>query len=212
MKLLNTEFQDRIQQRTAEQIVNTSVPQVAEALVGVFKFFLQDRIQRFEKKTVEIPQPQIIEKIDETPEIRTAQEHSAVLAQLAPRLSGIMMKVDAGAGEDPSVKVKGLITRLIDKPYCDEETSTAAEKEDLEDDTAKHSSLRETVVPITESVNEGHPDILRCRAQCLSHLRYQIQGHMRHLCEEQHGQGCRRDHGCWEMSPRDCRAKRCEQR
>ena len=155
VKLLNTEFQDRIQQRTAEQIVNTSVPQ---ALVGVFKFFLQDRVQRFEKKTVEIPQPQIIEKIDEIPEIQTAQEHSAVLAQLAPRLSGIMMKVDAGAGEDPFVKVKGLITRLIDKPYCDEETSTAAEKEDLEDDTAKHSSLRETVVPITESVNEGHPD------------------------------------------------------
>ena len=29
VKLLNTEFQDRIQQRTAEQIVNTSVPQVA---------------------------------------------------------------------------------------------------------------------------------------------------------------------------------------
>ena len=101
MKLLNTEFQDRIQQRTAEQIVNTSVPQVAGALVGVFKFFLQDRIQRFEKKTVEIPQPQIIEKIDETPEIQTAQEHSAVLAQLAPRFSGIMMEVDAGAGEDP---------------------------------------------------------------------------------------------------------------
>ena len=29
VKLLNTETQDRIQQRTAEQIVNTSVPQVA---------------------------------------------------------------------------------------------------------------------------------------------------------------------------------------
>ena len=111
------------------------------------------------EKTVEIPQPQIIEKIDETPEIQTAQEHSAVLAQLAPRLSGIMMKVDAGAGENPFVKVKGLITRLIDKPYCDEETSMAAEKEDLKDDTAKHSSLLETAVPnSTESVNEGHPD------------------------------------------------------
>ena len=86
VKVLNTESQDRIQQRTAEQIVNTSVPQVAETLVGVFKFFPQDRIQRFEKKTVEIPQPQIIEKIDETPEIQTAQEHSAVLAHW-PRAS-----------------------------------------------------------------------------------------------------------------------------
>ena len=59
------------------------------------------------------------------------------------------------------------LQRLIDRlqtemshvSYCDEETSMAAEKEDLEDDTAKHSSLLETAVPnSTESVNEGHPD------------------------------------------------------
>ena len=76
------------------------------------------------------------------------------------------MEFDAGAGEDLFVKVKGLITRLIDRlqiemshvSYCDEETSMAAEKEDLEDDTAKHSSPLETAVPnSTESVNEGHP-------------------------------------------------------
>ena len=67
VNLLHTESQDRIQQRTAEQIVDTSVPQVAEGLEEVFKFFSPDRIQRFEKKTVEIRQPQIIEKIDETP-------------------------------------------------------------------------------------------------------------------------------------------------
>ena len=35
----------------------------------------------------------------------------------------------------------------------------AEKKEDLEDDTAKHSSTLETVVPSsTKSVNEGHPD------------------------------------------------------
>ena len=79
--------------------------------------------------------------------------------------------VKAKTGETlaaPFVKVKGLITRLINKlqtemshvSYCDEETSMAAEKkEDLEDDTAKHSSTLETAVPSsTESVNEGHPD------------------------------------------------------
>ena len=75
----------------------------------VFKFFLDDKIQRFEKKTIEIPQPQIIEKIDETPEIQTAQEHSAVLAQLASRISGIMRKVGAATGEGPFAKVKSLI-------------------------------------------------------------------------------------------------------
>ena len=48
----------------------------------------------------------------------------------------------------PFVKVKGLITRLINRlqtemshmSHCDEETSMAAEKEDLDADTAKHSS------------------------------------------------------------------------
>ena len=43
--------------------------------------------------------------------------------------------------------------------YCDEETLKDTEKEDLEADTAKHSSTLETAVPSsTESLNEGHPD------------------------------------------------------
>ena len=92
-------------------------------------------------ETVEIPRLRIVEKIDETPEF--------------------------DAGKNPFAKVKGLITRLIDwsqtemshVSHCDEETSMAAEKEDLEDDTAKHSSTLEIAVPSSiESVNEGHPD------------------------------------------------------
>ena len=72
----------------------------------------------------------------------------------------------------PFVKMKGLITRLINRlqteishvSYCDEETSMAAEKkEDLEADIAKHSSTLETAVSRftkadPESTNEGHPD------------------------------------------------------
>ena len=72
----------------------------------------------------------------------------------------------------PFVKMKGLITRLINRlqtemshvSYCDEETSTAAEKkEDLEADIAKHSSTLETAVSRftkadPESTNEGNPD------------------------------------------------------
>ena len=72
----------------------------------------------------------------------------------------------------PFVKVKGLITRLINRlqtemshvSYCDEETSMAAEKkEDLEADIEKHSSTLETAVSRSikadpESTNEGHPD------------------------------------------------------
>ena len=68
------------------------------------------------------------------------------------------MKFGAGADDDPFVKVKDLImdfsrlqaeasSETNQKSHCDEETSMAAEKEDLEDDTAKHSSLLETAVP-----------------------------------------------------------------
>ena len=93
------------------------------------------------------------------------QEHSAALAQLGSHISAIM-KFSAGPDDDPFVKVKDLImdfSRLQEEAsseaYCDEETSMAAEKEDLEDDTAKHSSTLETAEPSsTESVNEGHPD------------------------------------------------------
>ena len=66
------------------------------------------------------------------------KEHSAALAQLVSRISAIMMFC-AGAGADPFVKVKGLITDSINvlqseasseashKSYCDEETSKATE-------------------------------------------------------------------------------------
>ena len=66
------------------------------------------------------------------------EEHSAALAQLVSRTSAIM-KFGAGAGVDPSVTVKGLITDLINrlqaegspqashKSYCDAETSKATE-------------------------------------------------------------------------------------
>ena len=42
------------------------------------------------------------------------EEHSAALAKLASRISAIM-KFGAGAGDDPFVKVKGLITDLINR-------------------------------------------------------------------------------------------------
>ena len=38
--------QDRIQQRTLEQISDTPVPQVMEELVEVFTVFSQDRVQQ----------------------------------------------------------------------------------------------------------------------------------------------------------------------
>ena len=111
------------------------------------------------------------------------QEHSAALAQLGSHISAIM-RFGAGADDDPFVKVKDLImdfSRLQEEAsseaYCDEETLKDTEKEDLEADTAKHSSTLET------AVSEGHPDEICDQTSdvvidaCLT-LRYQIQGRM----------------------------------
>ena len=128
-------------QKTIEDIQLQYTDDVVDVLVVVVVQIPQVQVVA---ETVEIPRLRIVEKIDETPEF------------------------DAGIGKNPFAKVEGLITRLIDRSqtevshvsHCDEETSMAAEKkEDLEDDTAKHSSTLETAVPSsTDSVNGGHPD------------------------------------------------------
>ena len=95
------------------------------------------------------------------------KEHSAAFDGLTSCISAIM-KFSAETGDDPYVKVKGLISRL--------------QTEALEDDTAEHSSTLETAVPrSTESVNEGHPDKICDQFSdvvldaCLT-MRYQMQG------------------------------------
>ena len=75
------------------------------------------------------------------------------------------MKFDAGVGEDPFARVKGLITEMISQ----------LQKKALEDDIAKHTSKLET------AVSEDHPDKIcdqRRSAQCLPHLRSRIEGRM----------------------------------
>jgi len=77
------------------------------------------------------------------------KHHSAALAELASKISAVL-RYGATGGEDPFVKVKGLIRELIDrllaeaqaeateKAYCDEQMAkTEAKKSELEDDIAK---------------------------------------------------------------------------
>jgi len=77
------------------------------------------------------------------------KQHSAALAQLASRIEAVA-EFGATAGEDPFVKIKGLITNMInklekeagadatEKQYCDEEMSkTEAKKADLEETVSK---------------------------------------------------------------------------
>jgi len=80
------------------------------------------------------------------------QQHSQALAQLASRIAAIS-QYGASAGDDPFVKVKGLIGDMIakleaeadaaatEKAYCDEQLAkTEAKKSELEDDVAKLTS------------------------------------------------------------------------
>merc|ERR1719262_1957784 len=80
------------------------------------------------------------------------KEHSATLAQLASRISS-EFRYGGGAGSDPFVKVRGLISEMItkleaeaeadatEKAYCDEQLAkTEAKQSELEDDVAKLTS------------------------------------------------------------------------
>merc|ERR1740121_2740813 len=82
--------------------------------------------------------------------------HSEALAQLASRITALM-QYGSGAGEDPFVKVKGLIKDMIskleaeadaaatEKAYCDEQIAkTEFKKSELEDDIAKLTSKIDT--------------------------------------------------------------------
>lgn len=83
------------------------------------------------------------------------KQHSSALAQLASRIEAVA-EFGATAGEDPFVKIKGLISNMItklekqagadatEKQYCDEEMSkTEAKKADLEDTVSKLTAKAE---------------------------------------------------------------------
>merc|ERR1719188_73150 len=83
-------------------------------------------------------------------------QHSEALAQLASKIAAIT-QYGASAGEDPFVKVKGLIKDMIskleaeadaaatEKAYCDEQfAKTEAKLSELEDDFAKQTSKIDT--------------------------------------------------------------------
>ena len=138
VKLPKTVSDDGTQQRTVERIADIPVPQVVEELVEVFKL-------------------KIVEKINETSVIQTVQERSAVLAQLASRISAIVKFWCRNWRW--SIRESEGLDHGIDQPIAGREFVSgqpesvlqcgdvgATEKEDLEADIAKQSSKFETGV------------------------------------------------------------------
>merc|ERR1719158_1675693 len=94
------------------------------------------------------------------------KHHSAALAQLASKITAVL-RYGASTGEDPFVKVKGLIQELIDrlmaqaaaeateKAYCDDEMAKTEEKKsELTDDIAKLTSKIDKAVALSAQLKE----------------------------------------------------------
>ena len=80
VEVLKTILQDRIQQRTAEQIVDVPVPQVLKELAEVSKSFRRDRIQqRSVEQSRETPTTSLAEMIVEVPVIQTPERTQQVV-------------------------------------------------------------------------------------------------------------------------------------
>merc|ERR1719517_348816 len=100
------------------------------------------------------------------------QEHSAALAQLASRVNAIL-RYGAAAGDDPFVKVRGLISEMIskleaeahaeatEKAYCDEQIAKTEEKKaELEDDIAKLTSKIDTAAARSAGLKQDVKELL----------------------------------------------------
>jgi hypothetical protein len=135
----------RAEELTAVATAKKLITESASGAVGQTYSFLQSSSSSSLATRADLANAEIIQLVKKL----AKEHHSAALAQLASRIS-VVMKYGQSSGEDPFVKVKGLISDMIsklekeaqsestEKAYCDEEMAkTNSKKEELNYDIAK---------------------------------------------------------------------------
>ena len=110
MEVPKTISQDRIQQQTLEQIVDTPVPQVVEELAEASKVFSQDRVQqRFGGQIIETPALSLAENVVEMPVTQTQEKMQQVASTHIQHVASTVKM------ERPKI-----ITQTVQKPVIEE--------------------------------------------------------------------------------------------
>ena len=175
----------------AEHIMNVLIPLIVEEIVEVIKVVLRERIsERVREQIVDVRVPRAVEQVTEVAKTKEISVLAETIEEKMVRVETLAVEVEKMRSElfeaeramlaNPFAKVKGLITCLIsrlqvealsemsDTSYCDEGTSQATKmKDDLEADTAKHSSLIETAVSRSSLFGEvpSRDQILQCTVE-----------------------------------------------
>merc|ERR1719182_732408 len=159
-----------VKARTEELIVLAEALKILKSSTGgaveaAYSFFQVDTRSKLHTRT-DLANAEVVNLIKHL----AAQQHSMALAQLASKINAVL-RFGSTSGEDPFVKVRGLIQDLLDrltaeaaseateKAYCDEQMAKTEEKKsDLEDTiaklTAKLDKAATTSAQLKEEVKE----------------------------------------------------------
>ena len=175
----------------AEHITNVLIPLIMEEIVEVIKVVLREWIsERIREQIVDVHMPRAVEQVTEVAKTKEISVLAETIEEKMVRVETLAVEVEKmwsalfGAERamlaNPFAKVKGLITCLINRlqveapsemnntSYRDEGTSQATKmKDDLEADTAKHSSILETAVSRSSLDGEvsSRDQILQCTVE-----------------------------------------------